>query len=129
MSAMTDYLESALGNEVLRATNYAAPANIYVALFTTATADDGTGTEVTGNAYARQAITFDAPSPAGVFKNNLVTFPAATPAGWGTVTHFAIFDADVGGNMLIHGALTAQKAVGAGDVFTFPDDSVVVSFQ
>lgn len=116
MAALADYLEAALLNEVLRATNYAAPATVYLALFTTATTDAGGGTEVTGGSYARQAITFGAPS-GGVCSNTVAVSFATMPAA--TVTHAAIMDASTAGNMLFHGALTASKTVGAGDTLTF----------
>lgn len=116
MSQLSDYLENALINEVLRNTNYTPPATVYLALFTTATTDAGGGTEVTGGSYARQAITFGAPSNGTSTNTGAVSFsnmPAAT------VTHAAIMDASTAGNMLFHGALTASKTVGAGDTLTF----------
>src|SRR5688572_11335183 len=109
MSAMSDYLEDALLNEVFRATAFAAPAAVYVGLFTAPPSDAGGGTEVAGGSYARQAVPFGAPSPSGTIKNSGdVTFPTAS-ADWGTITHFAIFDAAVAGNMLVWGALTSSK--------------------
>jgi len=62
--AASDYLEQRVLDFVLRAAaehSFTSPANVYVALFTTATSDDGTGTEVPdSNAYARTAVTFGA---------------------------------------------------------------------
>jgi hypothetical protein len=43
-----------------------------------------------------------------------ITFPTPT-ANWGTITHFAIFDASSSGNMLFHGALAQSKTVNNGD--------------
>jgi len=117
--AKTDFLEDALVNHVLRNTAYTSPTTVYVALFTSATDDTGGGTEVTGGSYARQSAAFDAPSPAGQTQNTSdITFPEAT-AAWGTVTHFAMFDAVTVGNMLYHGALTSSKVVDGGDTFKF----------
>lgn len=129
MSQMTDYLENALGNEVLRGVAFAAPAAVYVALFTTAPTDAAPGTEVSGGSYARQAVTFAAPSTPGVFENSAdVDFPQAT-GSWGTVTHFAIFDAATDGNMLIWGALAVSKAIASGDIFKFLAGDLVINFQ
>jgi hypothetical protein len=128
MTALSDYLENKLYNEVLRNTDYVPPAAVYVALFTTATSDDGSGTEVTGGSYARQAVTFAAPSNGAASNNAACTFPQAT-GNWGTITHFALMDASTGGNMLLHGPLTASKTVNSGDVFTFPASSLTVTFS
>ncbi len=43
MAAMSNYLENALINEVLRATGYTAPTTVYVALFTSDPTDAGSG--------------------------------------------------------------------------------------
>ncbi len=42
-------------------------------------------------------------------------FPAAT-GSQGTITHFGLFDASSGGNLLIHGAFSAGKTVATGDI-------------
>ena len=78
MSEFSDYLENALINAVLRNTSYTSPATVYVALFTSDPTDAGTGTELSGNGYARTAVTFGSPSN-GVTTNSAdVTFPTAT---------------------------------------------------
>lgn len=133
MAAMTDYLENKLVDHVFRNTAYAVPTTVYIGLFTTATADDGTGTEVTGGSYARVQVgpsttawngthgnTTGVSSGTGGLTDNAadITFVTAT-ASWGTVTHVAIMDAVSGGNMLFHGVLTASKTVDNGDTFKF----------
>lgn len=123
MSAMTDFLEQKIGDELFRGVAYAAP-DTYLALFTAAPGEAGGGTEVSGGSYARQLIENDgATQPywnayaAGVYDNNGdITFPQAT-ASWGTITHWAIFDAVSAGNMLIYGALDESKTVGNNDTF------------
>lgn len=123
-AAMSDYLEQQIINHIFRNTAiFTPPANVYVALYTTATADDGTGTEVTGGAYARVAVSttggWNAPAAAGLTDNIAdITFPVAT-ASWGTVTHASLMSASSAGNMWFHGALTASKAVGSGDTIKF----------
>lgn len=123
----TDYLEAAMLNHTLRNTPYSPPATIYLGLFTSATTDAGGGTEVSGNGYARQVATFGAPSGGSCANTNQITFPVATPAGWGTVTHGAYFDAPTGGNMLRQGALLAPRVVNAGDAPTFAPGQCIVS--
>lgn len=131
MSAFSDFCENVVGNLLLRNTPYTPPTTVYMALFTTAPTDAGPGSgEVAGNNYSRQAIAFSAPATPGVFLNSgVVQFPAATPAGWGTVTHAAIFDAATAGNMLVWFALDTSKAVGAGDVATWGVSQLEVDIQ
>ena len=62
MAEMSNYLENALLNGTLNATTYTAPAAVYVALYTSDPTDANTGTEVSGGSYARQSVTFAAPS-------------------------------------------------------------------
>ena len=121
MSDLSNYLEDALVNHVLRNTALTSPTTVYVALFTAVTdAEAGTGTEVTGGSYARTAATFSAPSNGVTSNSGIVTFPTAT-GSWGTVTHAGLFDASSGGNALtILKALTASKTVASGDVLRFP---------
>lgn len=114
MAAMSDYLENALINAVLRGTAYTSPTKVYIGLFTSDPTDAKTGTEVTGGAYARQEIPFGAPSNGVSYSSADVLFPVAT-ASWGTVTHIGIFDASTAGNMLFHGALTNTKTIAADD--------------
>ena len=123
---MSNYLENALINATLRNTSYTTPTTVYVGLFLTDPTDARTGTEVSGGSYARKAMTFGAPSNGASLNSAVVEFAQAT-ANWGTITHFAIFDALTSGNMLYHGALTASKAIETGDVFKFATSSVSVT--
>jgi hypothetical protein len=123
---MSNYLENALINATLRNTTYTSPATVYAGLFTSDPTDAGSGTEVSGGSYARKAITFGAPSNGASVNSAAVEFDQAT-GNWGTITHFAIFDALTTGNMLYHGALTASKTIETGDVFKFATSSVSVT--
>jgi hypothetical protein len=127
MSAISNYLENALINATLRNTTFTSPATVYAGLFTSDPTEAGTGTEVSGGSYARKAITFAAPSN-GVTTNSAAAceFDQAT-GSWGTITHFAIFDALTTGNMLYYGALTTSKTIASGDVFKFATSSVTVT--
>jgi hypothetical protein len=124
MSAFGDYVENAILNH-LRGTAFpAVPTNFYVALFSTATDDAAGGTELTGNGYARVAVSpatgsWSAPSGGNVTNAIEIAFPAATGSPWATATHFAIHDAATVGNRFYHGALTASKTAAVGDVIRF----------
>ena len=134
MPALTNYLENALINHLLRNTAYPAPASVQVALFTTNPTETGAaGTEVTGGSYARQVVSttggWAATDGSNGLSSNLadITFPTAT-ANWGTVAFVGIYDSS-GTNMLFHGALTASKTVNSGDTFRFPAGTLQVSLD
>ena len=116
--AFTTFLQNELLDHAFRNTAYTAPATVYIGLYTTATGVGGTGTEVTGGSYARQAMAFDASASGAIDNTSAVEFPTAS-ASWGTITHTAAHDAVSGGNMLAQTALTASKPIGDGDVFRF----------
>ena len=118
MSALSDWSENALLDWLMGGSAPTRPTNRYVALFTAAPNDAGGGTEVSGNGYARQAITCGAASGGATSNDSAITF-TASGGSWGTITHIGIFSATSAGNLLWHGALAASKAVGDGDSLTF----------
>ena len=93
---------------------------------TSAATDSAAGTEVSGNAYARQEATFavTGTNPTEAATTAAIEFPVAT-GSWGTVTYAAVYDAETGGNMLAYAELTdpadfvtaLPKAIDTGDVF------------
>lgn len=117
MSQMSNYLENALINGTLRGSTYTAPATVYVALYTSDPTDADAGTEVSGGSYARQSVTFGAPSNGVSTNTGAVTFPTAS-ASWGTLTHIGIRDASTAGNLLYYAPLAESKTIGSGDIFT-----------
>ena len=128
MANLSDYSENKLLDHVLSTTAYTMPTQVYVALYTTATDDASAGTEVTGGAYARQAVDFAAASGGAANPTADVVFPEAT-ANWGTVTHVGLMDASSAGNRLFHGALTASKQIDSGDTFRIPLADLDVALQ
>jgi hypothetical protein len=127
MAEMSNFLENALINATLRNTSYTSPAVVYLALYTSDPTDADTGTEVTGNGYARQSITFGAPSNGVSTNSAAIEFPQAT-GSFGTVTHVGIRDALTSGNLLFHTPLDASKTIATGDVFRVASGSLSVSF-
>lgn len=130
-TSFTDYYENLHVDCMFRgdACSPTTPASYYVALNTAACSDSSTGTEVTGGSYARVAVsraeaswkgthgsaTGASSGTNGTISNAAaITFPAPT-ANWGTITHFAIYDASTSGNMVLCQALTTSKTVNNGD--------------
>lgn len=139
MSAMSNYLENKLIDEIFRGQAFTVPTTLYIGLLTAAPTDAGGGTEVTGGAYARASIASSLANWAGTqstgsttassgtggttSNNTTINFPTPT-ATWGTVTHFGIYDATTAGNLLFWGALTTAKTVNIGDIVQFPAASL-----
>lgn len=131
MASMTDYLENKLVDFLFRAQTFTPPASLHIALYTANPTDSSAGTEVTGGAYARVAVTSSLANWAGTqsagsttassgtggttSNNNAITFPAPTGANWGSVTGVAVMDASSAGNMWFFGALSVAKTVNNGD--------------
>ena len=126
MSAMSDFLELEVLDHVLGTGSYTMPTTVRIGLSTGSFGDDNSGTELTGNGYARQAITFAAASSGSAATNATVTFPTAT-GSWGSVSHYGIFDAASGGNLLVHGAFASAKTIGTGDVFRINSGDLTVT--
>jgi hypothetical protein len=129
MSAMSDYLENQIADHIFRGSTFAKPASLFYGLFTAAPSDSGGGTEVTGGSYARVSVspsnanfngthgstTGASSGTSGNLTNAAaVTFPTPT-ANWGIVTHWGLFDAASGGNLLFQGPLSTSKTVNNGD--------------
>jgi hypothetical protein len=126
MAEMSNYLENAVINAVLRNTTYTSPATVYVGLFTSNPTDAGSGTEVSGGSYARVAVTFGAPSDGVSTNSAAVEFPQCTDS-WGTVTHIGIHDALTTGNLLFHTALDTSKTIETGDIFKIASGNLSVT--
>ena len=119
MAALSDYAENLILNWLMKNTG-TAPSATYLALFTAAPSDSGGGTEVSGNGYARQAVTWDTASgTGGTTSNSTAETFTASGGSFGEVTHIGIFDAATSGNLLWHGAMTSSKTVADGDSLQF----------
>ena len=117
MSSFSDYLEDAALNHVFRNTALSSPTTVYLALYTVTPSDAGGGTQVTGGGYARQAITFGAPSGGVITNSGAVSF-TASGAAYGDVVAVGIFDALTVGNLLAWDGITTAT-VGDGDTINF----------
>lgn len=133
MSSFSDYLENAVLNHVFRNTPLTSPSAVYVALYTAAPTDAGGGTEATGGGYARQTVTFGAPSGGVIASTAARTFTVGA-SSWGTITHVGYFDATTGGNLLAWGPIldtNGQPASASlqttGDSLSFPIGSLTIS--
>jgi hypothetical protein len=126
MAEMSNYLENALINATLRNTTFTSPSVVYIALYTSDPTDANTGTQVSGGSYARQAVTFGAPSNGVTTNSAAIEFPQAT-ASWGTVGWIGILDALTSGNLLYHTPLDTAKTIDSGDIFKISSGNLSVT--
>lgn len=121
MSASRWIAEGILNN-FFRGQNVAPPTQRFMRLFISDPTPDAVGTEVQGGGYVPQAIAFTAPERDGdvsqIVNTAEIRFPVAT-ADWGNISHYGIFTAATGGNMLAFAPVTVPKAIEAGDEAKF----------
>lgn len=134
MSAFSDYSESTVGNVLLRGATYTG-GPVYVAMFTSDPTDAAVGSEVADSDYVRQVAhktTVDdgfVEGPIGTFKNvHDIEFPAMVDATV-IVTHTAIFDAPVNGNMITHAELAKPRTYDVDDIARFPAGKLIHTFS
>lgn len=131
MGSFANYWENEILDHLFGKGSY-TPPTIYVGLSTADPADDASGlSEPSGNSYARVSTSgadWNAASGGTIDNVNEITFPQAS-GSWGTLTHFALFDATTGGNMLAHGALNISKTIGSGDTAKFAAGDLDVSLD
>lgn len=129
MSAFSDYLEKGILEHTLRGSTLPTPSTIYIALFTSDPTDTGAGDEVSDSSYLRQDAAkggsiesgWTAPTESGdgnmTSNAKLIQFPPIAD-GSTTVTHYALFDAQAGGNMLYHAPFSVGKTLEINDVLS-----------
>lgn len=125
MSSFSDYTENAVLNHVFRNVALTSPTTVFLALYTVLPTDAGGGTQVSGGGYARQAITFGAPS-AGVITNSGAVSFTASGAAYGTVVGIGIFDASTAGNLLAWDDITSA-VINDGDTLNFPISNISIT--
>jgi hypothetical protein len=121
MGTFSDYWENEILDHVFGKGSY-TPPTIYVGLSTADPGDSGAGlSEPSGNGYARAQTTasdWNVAADGHVDNANPILFATAT-GDWGTLTHFALFDAASGGHLLAYGTLSEPKAFGSNDTARF----------
>lgn len=125
-ASKTDYLENAFLDHMRGGTALSQPAGLYLALFSTAPTEASGGTELTGNGYARQAITFGAASAGAITNTATVTFTASGGA-WSAIVGHAIYDASTVGNMLWFEDSVSGPTLGDGDSYEFATSAITVT--
>lgn len=137
MTAASNYTEENVINAVLRGVSFPIPPGVYVSLHTADPGESG-GSEVglaAWPAYVRRdaavggaiASGWAAPTDGVSTNAKQITYPGMNGASNVTVSHWALYDAATGGNMLAHAALQTSRTLQPGDVFVFDVASLTVT--
>lgn len=122
----SNYAETAVVDWLLGGATPTRPSARYLALHTADPGETGATSELSGNGYARQAVTFGAAASGAATNTSTHTF-TASGGNWGAVTHFSIWDAVSGGNELYSGALTTSRTINNGESLTVAAAAITVS--
>ena len=115
---LTDFAALELLDHALGTGSWTMPTQCYLALFDIDPTDDmASGTEHSGNGYARQAINFGA-AAARAASNSDAQVYTASGGDWGSTLGWAIFDASSGGNAIYHGEFDEAEIINDGNTFT-----------
>lgn len=136
-NSASDYLEGKIIDHIFRTSSFTKPTVLAVALFSAAPSDSGGGTEVSTSStgYARQSLNpldanWAAPSSGNGVTSNVSAINFGTATGnWGTITHWAIYDATSGGNLIVWDALSASKTINSGDSFQIGANQLTITIS
>lgn len=127
----TYFLNCVAGNLFGTDTSPAIPTAYYIGLSTTEPTIDGSNVSEpsTGAGYGRVLLeNLSAPTNGVVTNTANISFEEST-ANWGTITHFVIYDAASGGNLLMYGALSTPRVVETSTVMTIRQNYLKLSAQ
>jgi hypothetical protein len=112
-----------------------APTTLFMALYTSAPDDNGSGTEVAASGYTRQSITLGATSTDSGKRTkantNTITFGPAL-ADFGTIVAFGIWTVVSGGtssNYIGGNPITPNKIIQVSDSYVFASGSVKINID
>ena len=125
--ALTDTYETLLLKYLLTTDSVTRPTNWYVGLYASGNqpSDSSAGTELSGNGYARQSVTFSVTGNSGT-NSGSITFPTAT-ASWGTITFAGLFDSQNGGSLIAYSQLGASKVIDTNDILQISNNSLTLT--
>lgn len=129
MGSLIDSFENKVLDHILKKTALTVPTNIYIALSTADPLDTGASiAEPSGNNYARALCnTWDTAASRATANTSQVNFNQAS-GSWGTITHWALYDAITAGSLIAHGAFTTSKVISSGHTPFIKAGELDVSF-
>lgn len=108
MSLFTDTCVAAMLDHLTGQATWTAPSALYMALFTTMPANDGTGgTEVSGGNYTRQRVYFDATTSRQIVNSQQVMF-TATGGDWVSIVGTGLYGALTNGTLYVKSPISVR---------------------
>jgi hypothetical protein len=103
------------------------PTNVFVALYSTAPTDSTSGTEVVGNGYGRQVVSFSSAANGAIASSGNVSFVANAASTWTTAVAVALTDASSAGNIMVYSTLSPTRTLKDGETLTFETADLIVT--
>lgn len=122
---MTTSFAQSVANAAVGNVSFTPAANTFAALFSTVLTATGSGTEIVGNGYSRQEITYSSIANGVATSAANVTFTCSGNA-YPTVRALAVMTANTAGNMLFFQNIAARN-VKPGDSLTFETGDIVIT--
>jgi hypothetical protein len=113
-------------NSTLKGTAFTPITQGYLALFTTNPTPAGTGTEVTGGSYARQAITLGTPANGQANNTNAIIY-TAMPAC--SITYWGIYEGLTGTDLIYYGNFDTAVNLTNGDEIKLDANAIIVKLE
>ena len=123
--SISNYAELKILEHTTGKTAWTIPSNVYVKLHTGDAGEAGTTNAAT---ETTRKVAAWATAASGSIATS-ATLEWTNVAATETYTHWSLWDASTGGNALWKGALTASRALTAGDNFTISSGSLTVSLD
>lgn len=116
----TYFLNTIMGNVFGTQTTPELPDTYYVGLSSTTPATDGTGVSEPslGGGYSRVKVEVFGEPEDGIISNTDAIAFAESTSDWGTMTHFVVYDASTGGNLLMFDELSTHRTIEAATIVT-----------
>ena len=128
MCSFSNYWESSILDYAFGKAGY-SPPNVYIGLLYAEPNEDGSAvSEPQCQSYCRvqtNAASWDAAFEGSIENISNITFAMALE-NWSKITHFGLFDAAAGGNLLAYGCLGPSKNINSGDIPRFAPGDLII---
>jgi hypothetical protein len=126
---LSNYMETNLANWLRGNANMPNTITSYLALYSSNPNDDNSGTEATTliRPAGRIAVTFTTPVNGVMSNSTEIDFGVSNNDV--TITHFAIFDAQSGGNLIMYKNFASAKIIYTSDQVKWNAGALVVTFD
>ena len=131
MCSFSNYWGSSMLDHAFGKKSYSSP-DVYVGLLLSEPNENGSSiVEPQSQGYSRtktNAGQWDTAFEGSIENVSNITFTMACE-NWGKITHFALFDAASGGNLLAFGNMSPSKNINSGDIPRFAPGDLIISLD